>query len=307
MSFFTALFKGKKESDLKGSTTETAAASKNEVKKEPSSAYESYACLHGGYVYFFVAKTMQSVNDKNAIKIFEEGLDCLEKIKPAEAILAFKKVCERLPGCAEVRNNLAVALFFQHRSEKDKLEIILGEFNVALKLKPDSAEVHSNIGNVYEFSKELNGQPDNHARAINEYKRSIELMPNCPEIHNNLGKILGDTIEGRMEAIEEFLKAIRLKPNLAEAYINMGDSLKYLPKENANFLDYVKFQLSEILPFSDSDEVWALAYVKAISINCNLGWAYWKLGDLYLQKYGLNKYSAYKGFIEGLRNIYYKS
>jgi Tfp pilus assembly protein PilF len=325
MSFFSGFFKGKKENDLKSSATGASTGSKVTAKKQQGAAYESYACMHGDYVHFFVAKSMQSINSPRAKIEFQKGLQCFEQIKPVEAAVAFQEASKELPDCFEIQNNLEVALYFRHRHEKEKQESIINEFNLALKVRPDSAEAHTNLGNVYEWN--INDKPDYGTCAINEYRKSIELKPDCAEMHNNLGKILGDTITEKMESIEELLTSIRLKPTLAEAYSNIGSFLNHWPKEQANQLDYVAFQLSEILSFNNPAEIWMRAMEKAISINCKLAVPYMHIHSYYSNKinpllilsgatqitqeslaFNANKAKeAYENFAKNFHNLYWKS
>jgi Flp pilus assembly protein TadD len=58
------------------------------------------------------------------------------------------------------------------------LEAII-EYNAALRLKPDDAEAHNNLGNAYVKRNRFD-------EAVNEFMTALELKPDFAEAHNNL-------------------------------------------------------------------------------------------------------------------------
>jgi superkiller protein 3 len=90
-------------------------------------------------------------------------------------------------------------------------------FREALRLKPDDATAHNNLGNALLQTGHLQ-------EAIKHYQEALRLQPNLPEAHCNLGITL--TRIGRlMEAIAQFRTALQLQPDLAAARNNLGDAL----------------------------------------------------------------------------------
>src|SRR5439155_1362836 len=89
----------------------------------------------------------------------------------------------------------------------------------AIRLKPEYAEAHWNLGSVLHSQGDVPG-------AIVEFRKAIDLQPDLgAEAHNALGIVLhahGD-LPG---AIVEFRKAIARKPGYADAYCNLGHALK---------------------------------------------------------------------------------
>jgi protein O-GlcNAc transferase len=131
------------------------------------------------------------------------------------ALPAFQKTAELMPGEADAHYNLGVAL-----KSFGLLEDAAASYRRALKIKPDYAEAHSNLGNVL---KDL-GRLD---EAVASYRRSIALKPSSAETHNSLGIALKDLGQSG-EAVASYRQALALKPDYADAHYNMGNVLKEL-------------------------------------------------------------------------------
>lgn len=90
----------------------------------------------------------------------------------------------------------------------------------AVKLKPEDAGAHSNLGNVL---KEL-GRKD---EAVSSYMQAIVLDPDFAEAHSNLGVIFQEL--GRLDAaVGSYDKAVTLKPDFVLAHYNLGNALQEL-------------------------------------------------------------------------------
>ena len=112
-------------------------------------------------------------------------------------------------GAAISHNNLGIAYGSLGRYQ----EAIM-EFQTALRLNPNYAEVHYNLGNAYKSI----GQYD---EAVAHYYDELQINPNNADIHNNLGNALAK--QGKIkEALAGFTKALLIKPNYAKAHYNMG-------------------------------------------------------------------------------------
>ena len=86
--------------------------------------------------------------------------------------------------------------------------------NLAIEIKPDSAEAYQSRGAIKGSKKDYNG-------AIADYTHAIELKPDMAQSYNNRGVVkrrIGD-IEG---AIEDYNKCIEINPSFALAYNNRG-------------------------------------------------------------------------------------
>jgi len=90
----------------------------------------------------------------------------------------------------------------------------------ALARKPNFADAHSNLGNVF---REM-GRVD---EAEKSYRKALEVNRTFTMAHYNLGNILMNQKRFN-EASQSFDRAIDANPRLAEAYINRGIALKEL-------------------------------------------------------------------------------
>ena len=99
-------------------------------------------------------------------------------------------------------------------------EAAIQSYKQALKIKPDYAEVHNNLGATLQ---ELVRLDETEA----SYRQAILFKPDYAEAHNNLGNTLKEL--GRLDEAEaNYKQAIVLKPDYAEAYNNIGNTLKNL-------------------------------------------------------------------------------
>ena len=90
----------------------------------------------------------------------------------------------------------------------------LAECSEAIRLKPDFAEAHNNLGNAL-------SEQGKWAEAVAEYRVAIGLKPDFAAGYLGLGTALQR--EGKMaEAVPAYREAIRLDPGSAEAHCNLG-------------------------------------------------------------------------------------
>jgi len=98
-----------------------------------------------------------------------------------------------------------------------RLDEAVARYEEALRLRPDYAEAHNNLGNALES---MGRTPE----AIAHLEEALRLKPDYAEAHNDLGIALSSA--GRMpEAIAQYEEALRLKPDLFQASFNLGNAL----------------------------------------------------------------------------------
>ncbi len=112
--------------------------------------------------------------------------------------------------------NLAVA--FSNRAlaykKKNQWDRAIGDYDEAIRLKPDFAFALNNRGNAY-YGK---GHFD---RAIRDYDEAIRLKPDFAEAFSNRGNVYRK--KGRIaRAIEDYNKAIGLNPDDAKVFADRG-------------------------------------------------------------------------------------
>ena len=99
-----------------------------------------------------------------------------------------------------------------------KLDEAIRQFQEAIRLKPDCADAHSNLGLA--FARK--GQFD---EAIRQFQEALRLKPDYADAHNNLGLAFAN--KGQVdEAIRQYHEALRLKPAHADARHNLARALE---------------------------------------------------------------------------------
>ena len=91
-----------------------------------------------------------------------------------------------------------------------KLEEAIAEYRTAIRIQPDFALAHNNLGSALDRK----GKRD---EAIAEHRTAIRLQPDFALAHNNLGSAL-DRQGKREEAIAEYRTVLRLLPDNAYAH-----------------------------------------------------------------------------------------
>jgi len=122
---------------------------------------------------------------------------------------AYQEAIRLEPDDAEAHYNLGAAYGGLGRYQE-----AITAYQEAIRLKPDFAEAHSNLGLAY-------GNLGRYQEAIAAYQEAVRLKPDYALAHSNLGRAYSHL--GRYEeAIPAYQEAIRLKPDLAEAHCGVG-------------------------------------------------------------------------------------
>ncbi len=140
-----------------------------------------------------------------------------------KAVEALREAIRLQPDSAYAHSNLGLALMRQ-----GKLDEAIAEDRAAIRLRPDDGTTRFNLGTALGRQGKLD-------EAIAEYREAIRLQPDYAYAHSNLGLAL--LAQGKVdEAIVEFRKAIRLKPDFAHA--NLGNALRRQGKLDEAIAEY---------------------------------------------------------------------
>ena len=122
------------------------------------------------------------------------------------------------PHSAKLLNIIASATFKLEKSIN-----CLKHYDRALKIQPDLAEAHNNIGFVAGFM-------GNFPNALNHFKRAIILNPIYQEAYNNCGLALNN-IGQHDKAISCFKMSMFASPGFVDAFTNLGITLSEIGRE----------------------------------------------------------------------------
>src|SRR5436309_7724386 len=91
---------------------------------------------------------------------------------------------------------------------------VVAEFNEALRLRPEYAEAHNNIGLVL-------AQDGDDEKAGIEFREAVRIRPDYADAHANLGAVL--QLSDVEQAISELEKSISIDPTLIKAQFNLAE------------------------------------------------------------------------------------
>jgi tetratricopeptide (TPR) repeat protein len=131
----------------------------------------------------------------------------------ADAETLYRTTISRNPSCWMAHNNVGILKLPGH------VEEAIAHFKEALRLKPDYAEAHNNLGHALETQGRIE-------EALAQYREALRVYPDYFEAHSNIGVALQRL--GRPEALEHLREAVRLRPDIADAHNNLGNLLHSL-------------------------------------------------------------------------------
>ena len=105
------------------------------------------------------------------------------------AATRIKRTLDRIPGVGKVE--------------------LLGLNDYALRIRPDSAEACSNLGNALVQAGRVQ-------KAIEYWQQALQINPDLAETHYNLGLAL-EGLGRKPEAIQQYEEALRIKPDFVQA------------------------------------------------------------------------------------------
>jgi tetratricopeptide (TPR) repeat protein len=123
------------------------------------------------------------------------------------------------PACWLCHNNLATAKL--HGSDAD-LEDAISHLRESLRINPDDAEAHNNMGGVYQ-------RKGRYQDAIKEHEEALRLNPQLVEARYNIG-VCNQALNRMEPARAEYAEAIRAQPDYAMAHYNLATTLTALAR-----------------------------------------------------------------------------
>ncbi|MBI4698921.1 MAG: tetratricopeptide repeat protein [Nitrospirae bacterium] len=140
---------------------------------------------------------------------FDLGIQYSEKAEYSQAIDAFKQAIRLKPDYAEAHCNLGHALYGFHRYTE-----AADAYKKAVEIKPGYGEAYIGLGIV----SSMLGRND---EAVEALKKAVKIYPKNAEVYYNLGNIYGELKKYR-DAVEALAQAVRIRPEFAEAHYNLG-------------------------------------------------------------------------------------
>jgi tetratricopeptide (TPR) repeat protein len=135
----------------------------------------------------------------------------------ADGETLYRTTLSRNPSSWMAHNNLAVLKLHGSRADLDEA---IGHLQESLRLYPDHAEAHNNLGLAYQRMNRL-------ADALREHTEAVRLRPDYIEAIYNLG--IDAQALGRLdEAATHYRHTLRLRPDFAGAHNNLGTTLAQL-------------------------------------------------------------------------------
>jgi tetratricopeptide (TPR) repeat protein len=181
------------------------------------------------------------------------GDDIARKTR-AEDIAAYTRVLQSDPK-NPLRHDAVAMLYLQDGRPQDALTY----FRESLRLNPDSAPTHYNLGLALSMLRQY---PD----AMREYEAAVRLDPAHAEAQNNLGAMLH--VAGRLdEAATHYRRALDLRPENSEARANLGRLLMLqgkLSEAAAQFEQGLATQPDSVPSLT------GLAWIRATASNASL-------------------------------------
>ena len=147
----------------------------------------------------------------------------------SQAAAAYRKILTIRPDLAEVHSDLGTIL--AHQGQFDEAAV---RFRQAIALKPELTLAHNNLASIL-------ADLGRHDEAVASFERVIELRSDYVEAYNHLAIALRS--QGKFgEAAAKLEQAIALRPDYAEARCSLGDLLSRL-----GHLDQAAAQLKQAI------------------------------------------------------------
>ena len=160
---------------------------------------------------------------QHAVAQFEAGLNAASAVPTPDwdaAITGLREAGSHGTPSPEVHNIIGLML---GRKGSDTSQVV-AEFNEALRLRPEYAEAHNNLGLVL-------AQNGDDEKASNEFREAVRIRPDYADAHANLGAVL--LLSDVDQAISELEKAISIDPTLLKAQFNLAEAYGNSPSHGS--------------------------------------------------------------------------
>jgi Tfp pilus assembly protein PilF len=135
-----------------------------------------------------------------------------------DAIASYRQAPRMRPDVAELHSNLGGAL-----CAAGEFDDGIKELRKALKISPSFGEIHANLAAALLIM-------GRRKEAIDEYEMAVRLSPKSGDAQNNLGALLVKTPDRFAEGPSHLEKAVEINPDYLQAQINLGEALRMNPR-----------------------------------------------------------------------------
>jgi Flp pilus assembly protein TadD len=140
----------------------------------------------------------------------------LQQGRTTEAEAEFLESLRLNPDSAPTHYNLGLVLSAQRKYQEAR-----SEFQETIRLDPNHAEAHNNLGAMLHLVGQLDA-------AAAHYRKAFELKPENPEAHNNLARLL--SLQGQFAAAAgEFRRALSVAPDSVPSLFGLAWVLAIAP------------------------------------------------------------------------------
>jgi superkiller protein 3 len=225
----------------------------------------------------------EAVPDKRWWVLFHVGIVLMDQGELARSEAAYRKVIDLKPEYAEVYTNLGLVL-----QQQRKLEDAVAAHRKAIELRNNYPNAYTNLGLALQDQGKL-------AEAEAAYRKAIALQPAHVKAHMNLGIVL-ERQRRLPEAVAALSHAVVLDPNYASAHNNLGLVLRQqgkLAEAEAAYRKAIALNpnyskahnnLGMVLCLQGKLAEGEAAYRKAVAVQHDNGTAHFNLGTVLAQQ-----------------------
>lgn len=206
-------------------------------------------------------------------------------------IETLQELLQKDPSNFQARRELSVLLANNGFNEE-----ALSNFLYLIKYFPEDAELHYNIGILYEKQKDF-------INAKKSYERAIEISPQ-EDFYYNLGEVLV-SLEEWQKALEAFKTVLKTDPNDGNCFFNMGLCYYHLEQKNQaidNFQKAINLNSKDIFAYFYLGNLYQEQgltnfaeenYRKVLEISPDYSWAYYNLASIAFSNHNIELAKEY--------------